>query len=45
MAAQHANMMPRHLDIEQARRDLALFEALNPILQSVNHLKEPQSTP
>jgi hypothetical protein len=40
MAMQHNGIMPRHLDIEQARRDIALFEALNPILQSVNHLRE-----
>ncbi|PSN20631.1 hypothetical protein C7271_01270 [filamentous cyanobacterium CCP5] len=40
MAVQHVDMMPRHLDVEEARRDLALFEALNPILQAVNHLKE-----
>lgn len=40
MATQHADMMPRHLDVDEARRDLALFEALNPILQAVNHLKE-----
>ncbi|MBE9112268.1 hypothetical protein IQ273_22980 [Nodosilinea sp. LEGE 07298] len=40
MAAQHIDMMPRHLDVEEACRDLALFEALNPILQAVNHFKE-----
>ena len=40
MATQHSDIMPRHLNIEEARRDLALFEALNPILQSVNHLRE-----
>jgi hypothetical protein len=32
--------MPRHLNIEKARRDLALFEAISPILQAVNHLRE-----
>lgn len=40
MAAQHNDVMPRHLNIAEARRDLALFEALNPILQAVNHLRE-----
>lgn len=40
MAAQHNDLMPRHLDIEKARRDLALFEAISPILQAVNHLRE-----
>lgn len=40
MAVQHNDVMPRHLNIEEARRDIALFEALNPILQSVNHLRE-----
>jgi hypothetical protein len=40
MATQHSDVMPRHLNIEEARRDVALFEALNPILQSVNHLRE-----
>lgn len=40
MASQHMDMMPRYLDVDEARRDLALYEALNPILQAVNHLKE-----
>jgi hypothetical protein len=40
MAVQHKDVMPRHLNIEEARRDIALFEALNPILQAVNHLRE-----
>lgn len=40
MAVQHSNVMPRHLDIAAARRDVALFESLNPILQAVNHLRE-----
>jgi hypothetical protein len=40
MATQHNDIMPRHLNIAEARRDLALFEALNPILQAVNHLRE-----
>ncbi|MDX2213142.1 MAG: hypothetical protein SFY66_07620 [Oculatellaceae cyanobacterium bins.114] len=40
MATQHHDIMPRHLNVEEARRDLALFEALNPILQAVNHLRE-----
>lgn len=40
MAAQHNDLMPRHLNIEKARQDLALFEAISPILQAVNHLRE-----
>jgi hypothetical protein len=40
MAAQHNDVMPRHLNIEEARRDLALYESLNPILQAVSHLRE-----
>lgn len=40
MAMQHNEVMPRHLNVEEARRDVALFEALNPILQAVNHLRE-----
>lgn len=40
MATQHSDVMPRYLNVEEARRDLALFEALNPILQAVNHLRE-----
>ncbi|MEB3211600.1 MAG: hypothetical protein VKL39_09595 [Leptolyngbyaceae bacterium] len=40
MAVQHNDVMPRHLNIEEARKDLALFEALGPILQAVNHLRE-----
>lgn len=40
MAVQHNEVMPRHLNIEEARRDIALFEALSPILQAVNHLRE-----
>ncbi|NJN90977.1 MAG: hypothetical protein HC878_11795 [Leptolyngbyaceae cyanobacterium SL_5_14] len=40
MAEQHSDIMPRHLNIEEARRDIALFEALNPILQAVSHLRE-----
>lgn len=40
MAMQHSDLMPRHLNVEEARRDIALFEALNPILQAVNHLRE-----
>lgn len=40
MAVQHSDIMPRHLNVEEARRDLALFEALNPILQAVSHLRE-----
>ena len=40
MAVQHTDVMPRHLNVEEARRDVALFEALNPILQAVSHLRE-----
>lgn len=40
MAEQHHQVMPRNLNIEEARRDLALFEALNPILQAVTQLRE-----
>lgn len=40
MAVQHSDVMPRHLKVEEARRDIALFEALNPILQAVSHLRE-----
>ncbi|MBD1912083.1 MULTISPECIES: hypothetical protein [unclassified Leptolyngbya] len=40
MAAQHSDVMPRHLDVEEARRDIALYEALNPILQAVSQLQE-----
>jgi len=39
-ATQYASLMPACLDIEEARRDLALFEALHPVLQSINQLKE-----
>ena len=40
VATQHSSLMPRCLDVEEARRDLDLFEALNPILQSLNQLRE-----
>jgi restriction endonuclease Mrr len=40
MAVQHNQVMPRNLNIEEARRDLALFESLNPILQAVSQLYE-----
>jgi hypothetical protein len=40
VAAQHSSLMPRCLDVDEARRDLALFEALNPVLQSLNQLRE-----
>lgn len=39
-ATQYSQLMPQCLDIEGARRDLALFEALHPVLQSINQLKE-----
>lgn len=37
-AENHVELMPRCLDVEEARRDLELFEALNPILQSLSQL-------
>lgn len=40
VATQNAGLMPRCLNIDEARRDLALFEALNPVLQSLNQLRE-----
>lgn len=40
VATQHSSLMPRCLNIEEARRDLALFEALNPILFSLSQLRE-----
>lgn len=40
VATQHSTLMPRCLNVEEARRDLALFEALNPILQSLSQLRE-----
>jgi hypothetical protein len=40
MAAKHGDLMPRYFNIEEARRDLELFETLNPVLQSLNQLKE-----
>jgi hypothetical protein len=39
-ATQYPNLMPGCLDVNEARRDLALFEALHPVLQSINQLKE-----
>ena len=40
MAVSNSELMPRCLDVEKARRDLELVEALNPILQMLNQLKE-----
>lgn len=40
VATQHSNLMPGCLNIEEARRDLLLFESLNPVLQSISQLKE-----
>ena len=40
VASQHSSLMPRCLNVEEARRDLDLFEALNPVLQSLNQLRE-----
>jgi hypothetical protein len=40
MAEQHSELMPRCLDVEEARRDMELFEALNPLLQKLSRLRE-----
>ena len=40
MAANHSELMPRCLNVEEARRDVQLFEALNPILQNLSRLRE-----
>jgi len=40
MAATHTELMPRCLNVEEARRDVELFEALNPVLQTLNQLRE-----
>ncbi len=40
VATQHTELMPRCLDVEAARRDIALFESLNPVLQTLNQLRE-----
>jgi hypothetical protein len=39
-ASQYSTLMPSCLNVDEARRDLALFEALHPVLQSINQLKE-----
>jgi hypothetical protein len=39
-ATQYSNLMPGCLNVDEARRDLALFDALHPVLQSINQLKE-----
>ena len=38
VAETHSDLMPRCLDATEARRDLVLFETLNPILQNLNQL-------
>ncbi len=40
MAENHSELMPRFLDVKEARRDVQLFEALNPVLQSLSRLRE-----
>ncbi|MBD2099496.1 hypothetical protein [Leptolyngbya sp. FACHB-261] len=40
MAANYPKLMPGCLDVEAAQRDLALFEALTPILQRLTQLQE-----
>jgi hypothetical protein len=40
MAADHPELMPGCLNVGQARQDIALYEALNPILQSINQLRK-----
>jgi hypothetical protein len=39
-AERHSNIVPQFLDVDAARRSLALFMALNPILQELNELQE-----
>lgn len=39
VAQQHPELMPRFFDVEEARRDMALFIALNPVLQAVSELQ------
>ncbi|MGF1536766.1 MAG: hypothetical protein ACFB4J_09835 [Elainellaceae cyanobacterium] len=39
VAAQHPELMPRFFDVDAARRDMALFVALNPVLQAVSELQ------
>lgn len=40
VATQHSSLMPRCLNVDEARRDLALFEALNPVLLALSRLRE-----
>ncbi|MEO1300198.1 MAG: hypothetical protein AAFW75_31385 [Cyanobacteria bacterium J06636_16] len=40
MAEEHSDLMPRCLSVEDARRDMELFEALNPILLSLSQLQK-----
>jgi pimeloyl-ACP methyl ester carboxylesterase len=39
VAAQHPELMPRYLDVDGAMRDMNLFIALNPILQTLIELQ------
>lgn len=40
VATQNPNFLPRAFDIEEMRRDLALYEALYPVLLSLTQLQE-----
>ncbi|GBE95051.1 hypothetical protein [Nostoc cycadae] len=40
VATQNPNFLPRCFDIEEMRRDLALYEALYPVLLSLTQLQE-----
>ncbi|MEH1891792.1 MAG: hypothetical protein V7K92_20835 [Nostoc sp.] len=40
VATQNPNFLPRSFDLEEMRRDLALFEALYPVLLSLTQLQE-----
>ncbi|MBE9208435.1 hypothetical protein IQ244_18240 [Nostoc sp. LEGE 06077] len=40
VATQNPNFLPRSFDIEEMRRDLALYEALYPVLLSLTQLQE-----
>lgn len=40
VATSHSDLMPRCLNVQEAQRDINLFEALHPIAQSLNQLSE-----
>ncbi|MEH2170323.1 MAG: hypothetical protein V7K41_27470 [Nostoc sp.] len=40
VATQNPNFLPRSFDLEEMRRDLALFESLYPVLLSLTQLQE-----